>query len=130
MCLNVPFSTVATAETYPSPLRMEAMASFMCECGMSTRGCRARTAFRMRVSMSAIGSVIVSSSPSGLPAGLRDAGDHPLQRQVAETDPAQLELAQEPPRPAAALAAVAVPDRELELLAHRCDPGRRRHRPP
>src|SRR2546427_8622487 len=127
MCLNVPFSTVATAATYPSPLRIEAIASFMCECGISTRGCRARTAFRMRVSMSAIGSVIVSSSSFGLPAGLRDARDHPLQRQVAEADPAHLKLAQEPPRPAAPFAAVAVPDRELVWLAHRRDPGCRRH---
>src|SRR6266481_6164866 len=50
MDLNFPFST-------------EAIASFMFECGISTRGCRARTALRMRVSMSEIGSVIVSSAP-------------------------------------------------------------------
>src|SRR5881296_4013347 len=127
MCLNFPFSTVAIDETYPSSLRMPAMASFMFECGISTRGCRDLTAFRIRVSMSAIGSVMVSSSPPVLPAGFRNARHHPLQRQIAEADPAQLELAQEAPRPPAALAAVAVPDRELLLLAHRRDPGRRRH---
>src|SRR5437867_6598739 len=128
MCLNVPFSTVATAATYPSPLRIEAIASFMCECGISTRGCRERTAFRMRVSMSAIGSVMASSFPLGLPAGLRDAGNHPLQRQVPEADPAHLELAQEPSRPAAALAAIAVADSVFLLLERLRHPGRRRHR--
>src|SRR5262245_9662596 len=107
---------------------MPAIASFMLECGISARGCRARTAFRMRVSMSAIGSVMVSSYPPGLPAGLRDAGDHPLQRQVPEADPTHLELAQEAARPAAALAAVAVADSVFLLLARLRHPGRRRHR--
>src|SRR4029077_16642029 len=45
-----------------------------------------------------------------------------------EADPTQLELAQEAPRPAAALAAVAVADGILQLLAPFCDPCRRFHR--
>src|SRR6266850_1620355 len=57
--------------------------------------------------------------PFRLPAGLRDARDQPLQRQVPETDPAHLELAHEAPGAAAALAAVADPERVLLFLAQR-----------
>src|SRR6185295_10394603 len=105
MNLNFPFSTIATPEMYPSAFRMPARASFIFEWGMSRRGCRDRTAFRIRVSMSAIGSVMVSS-----PARLGHARDESLERQVAEADPAHLELAHEAAPPAAPLAAVAVAD--------------------
>src|SRR5215470_15427557 len=128
ICLNFPVSTVATALMYPSFLRIAAIACFIFECGISTRGWRERTAFRIRVSMSAIGSIMVSSRPPGLPAGFRDARDHSLKRQVAEADPADLELAQKAPRPSAPPAAVAVPNRVFRLLGHRRDPGCRRHR--
>src|ERR1700733_11383651 len=42
---------------YPSSLRMRAISSFSLEAGTSTFWCRALTALRMRVSMSATGSV-------------------------------------------------------------------------
>src|SRR5258706_3944631 len=130
MYLNAPFSMSVTESTNPSLRIMLANACFILECGISTRACRARTAFRIRVSMSAIGSVIVSSSllSSRLPARLGDAGDHPQERQAPEADPAHLELAHEAPRPAAAPASVAVPDGKLRLPAHRRHPGCRRHR--
>src|SRR5262245_53864860 len=105
MDLKRPVSTMVTPEMYPSAFRMPARASFIFECGMSSRGCRDRTAFRTRVSMSAIGSVMVSS-----PARLGHAGDESLERQVAEADPAHLELAHEAAPPAATLAAIAVAD--------------------
>src|SRR5258708_730863 len=50
-----------------------------------------------------------------LPAGLDHAGEVPLQREVAEVDAAEPELAVEAARAAADLAPVAVPDLELLL---------------
>src|SRR6185437_7329973 len=64
---------------------------------------------------------------TALPARLADAGDLPLQRHLAEADPAQAELPQEGPRPAAAPAAVAVADRELRLLPRLLDQSLSRH---
>src|SRR5882672_4637163 len=120
---------------YPSLLRMLAIASFKVEWGMSVRGWRARTAFLMRVSMSAIGSVIAPSrfrpvmpAAAASPARLRHAGDQPLERQAPEADPAHLEAAQEPPSPPASLAAIAEADGVLLLLLHCRYPGLRRHR--
>src|SRR5918911_776209 len=116
---------------------MRATSSFSFEAGMSTRECLAAMALRMRVSMSAIGSVITQTPDrvlgvgswvpvprpldpapktrnlSSLPARLDDAGDLPLQRQLAETDAAQLELAQVAAGAAAALAARVGARREL-----------------
>src|SRR5512135_546466 len=109
--------------------RMRAISAFSFETGMSTRRCRAPAAFRIRASMSAIGSVIMwDSSPivSGqhrtcrswkcqprLPARLAHARDLAAQRHLPEADPAQAELAQVAPRPTAALAAVAGAHAEL-----------------
>src|SRR5579864_8397890 len=59
-------------------------------------------AFRMRVSMSAIGSVSTSSL---LPAGLRHAGDGALVGELPQADTADAELAEHRARPAAAAAA-------------------------
>jgi hypothetical protein len=58
-------------------------------------------ALRMRVSMSAIGSV---STASLLPAGLRHAGDHALVRKLAQADAAEAELAENGAGTAAAVA--------------------------
>src|ERR1700738_2695110 len=91
---------------------MRAISTFSLEDGRSTRGCFARAAFRIRVSISAMGSVVILPS---LPAGLHHAGDFSLKRQAAETDAAHFKLAQEAARAAADPAAVAFPDLVLEL---------------
>src|SRR6187200_295078 len=87
---------------YPSSWRRRAISSFMREVGMATVSCIARFALRMRLSMSAIGSVSISSS---LPAGLGHSRNGSLVREVAEADPAELVAAEHGTRPAAAVAA-------------------------
>src|SRR5580692_4239921 len=91
---------------------MRAISTFNLEDGRSTRGCFARAALRMRVSKSAMGSVVILSS---LPAGLHHAGNFSLEREAAETDTAHLELAERAPRAAADPAAVALADLVLQL---------------
>ena len=59
----------------------------------------------MRVRKSAIGSVMFSLSES--PGGLRHAGKGPLERELAEAEPAEPELAVDRACPAALLAALA-----------------------
>src|SRR5690349_7269023 len=73
--------------------------------------CSALLALRMRVSMSAIGSV---STVSLLPARVRHAGNRALVRELAEADPAEAELAEDRARAAAPVAARVVA--HLELL--------------
>src|SRR5215471_4579964 len=99
--LKPPFSISVTSATNPSALRIAAIAIFRRECGTSVRAWRACTALRMRVNRSAIGSFISS------PRRLGHSGDEPLERQVAETDPAHLEAPHVGARPPAPLAAVA-----------------------
>src|SRR5690349_10299576 len=65
-------------------------------------------ALRMRVSMSAMGSVIMGS-----PARLDHAGDLPAEREEPETNPAELELSVVAASTAAHLATVPVADGEL-----------------
>jgi hypothetical protein len=67
-------------------------------------------ALRMRVSMSAIGSVSIRSL---LPARLRHAGDRALVRELAQADPAESELAEHGARPSAPVAARVVADAVL-----------------
>src|SRR5262245_59199673 len=55
---------------------------------MSTTGRSIATALRIRVSMSAMGSVSIES-----PARLLHTGNQTVQRQIAEAQPAQLEFA-------------------------------------
>jgi hypothetical protein len=55
--------------------------------GISTQRCPAAPAFRIRVSMSAMGSVIMAVVLP-LPAGLPDARDLAPQRHLPEADPA------------------------------------------
>src|SRR3989442_15150475 len=86
----------------PSFLRMSATRTFSREAGMSTFSCSARLAFRMRVSMSAIGSLLIARSP----ARLHDARDLALERQLAEAQAAHLELSEISAGAAAELAAV------------------------
>src|SRR5690348_692506 len=74
----------------------------MREYGISQLGWRAREALRMRVSMSAMGSLIVM----GLPARFRHARDLSCQGELAEADATQREATDEGARTAAQLAAV------------------------
>src|SRR5918996_1186351 len=87
---------------------MRAISTFSLEAGTSTRACFAMTALRRRVSISAIGSVIFySRGPNTRSApSLRHAGHVALQRQLAEAEPAQRELAHVGSRPSAKMAAV------------------------
>src|SRR5262245_22023002 len=72
---------------------MRAIASFCFEDGMRTLSCSATLALRMRVSMSAIGSVIVIVRlPS--PARLRDTGHFAGVHHLAQADAAEPELAE------------------------------------
>src|SRR3954471_10509043 len=81
---------------------MAARASFSLEDGMRTVSCIATLALRMRVSMSAIGSVIViAASPPASPTGLRHAGQLAGVRQLAHADAAQPEVAVDRARAAA-----------------------------
>src|SRR5262245_39679333 len=77
---------------------------------MSTNGRSMATALRIRVSMSAIGSVIIES-----PARLLHSGNQTVERQAAEAQPAQLELAVHRSRAAAQLAAPLAAATELGL---------------
>src|SRR2546423_9769235 len=77
---------------------MPARASFSLEEGMRTVSCMATLPLRMRVSMSAMGSVIVIASPPS-PAGLRDARHFAAVHHLAKADPAQPELAVHGARP-------------------------------
>src|SRR5438132_12264477 len=90
---------------------MRAISSFSFDDGISTRSCSALLALRMRVSMSATGSVSISFL---LPGALRHARDHALMGELAQADPAEPELLEHGAR-AAALAAAAVVA-GLELL--------------
>src|SRR5260370_37495864 len=89
---------------------------------ISTAGRSMLLALRMRVSMSAIGSVIManqvlnsklSGPPEGseqgtafeLPTGFAHAGNQPVAGHIAEANPADAELAIHGPRPAPQLAA-------------------------
>src|SRR6266566_3176647 len=86
--------------------------------GMSTAGRSIRFAFRMRVSMSAKGSVIIVVLPS--PARLLHAGNQPVAGHVAETNATDAELAIDRPSAATELAAAAdanpFPRRHLDLV--------------
>src|SRR5512136_605215 len=95
----------------PSSWRILDSSSLTLEAGTSQRSLPACTALRMRVRKSAMGSVIVIAHP--LPARLGHAREVALQGQLAETQAAQLELADVGARTTAQFAAVAVPDAEL-----------------
>src|SRR5512141_1242077 len=90
-----------------------AISTFTFEPGMSTRRCFAPHALRMRVNISAIGSVMLIYDSS--PAGLAHAGNHSLQRQFAETDSANSKFPEEGARASAPSAAIVLPDAELRL---------------
>src|SRR5258708_13017765 len=91
---------------------MRAISVLRCEAGTSGGWWWAGAALGRRVRKSAIGSVCIVL----LPAGFHDAGDFPLQRHTAETDPAHLELPDIPARAAAAAAAIAYPHLEFRFF--------------
>src|SRR5258705_3838361 len=116
--------------------RIFAISTFSFESGMSTRRCFAPQALRMRVSISAIGSVMLINSFSfsyriqpksavrslsrtcrseWLPARLADARDVSRQRHLSETDSAESELSQESAGSTAPPAAIVLPHLELRL---------------
>src|SRR5262245_28570204 len=86
---------------------MRAMPSFRREVGISALSCNALLALRMRASMSATGSVSISTGL--LPARLGHARDDALVRELTQADPAEPELAEHGPRAPAAVAARVVP---------------------
>src|SRR5438309_2178567 len=113
---------------------MPARASFSLDEGIRTLSCIAMLALRMRVSMSAIGSVIVIGAPPS-PTRLRDAGQLSGVRQHAHADAAQPELAVHGVWPAATAASGVRPHLELGLalllldqclLCHYCCPSLRK----
>src|ERR1700722_3334803 len=94
----------------PSCSRMEARDSLSLEPGIFTVSNMAELALRMRVSMSAMGSVMVMA---GLPAGLRHAGDLTGVHHHPQADTAQPELAVDGLGPATPLAPGVPPYLEL-----------------
>src|SRR5258707_3409070 len=82
---------------------MRAISSLSFEDGSSTRSCSALLALRMRVSMSATGSVIIGGRL--LPRALRHAGDDTLMGELPQADPAEPELLVHRARPPALVAA-------------------------
>src|ERR1017187_1797889 len=92
---------------------MRAISDFNLEAGTSTLGWRAWIAFRTRVSMSAMGSLVIIFLLPALPASLHHAGDLAVQGELAETETAHAEFTQKGARPAAAPTPVAVPDSQL-----------------
>src|SRR6185312_8880488 len=99
---------------------MRAISVLSLDAGTSTFGCRAAMALRTRVSISAMGSVTGSSTPSclwacRLPARLHHAGNLAVQRELTEAEPANPVLAEERARTSAAPAAVAMAAGHLRL---------------
>src|SRR5579872_3258937 len=92
---------------------MRARFSFSLELGMRTVSFMAVLALRMRVSMSAMGSVMVIGASLPSPARLGHSGDLPGVDQHPEADPTQSELAEHGTGPAATPAAGVAPHLEL-----------------
>src|SRR4051812_42637283 len=89
---------------------MRAISTLSFEVGISVRSCSALLALRMRVSMSATGSVSISSL---LPRALRHARDDALVGEFPQADPAEPELLEDGTRTPAAVAAGVVAHLEL-----------------
>src|ERR1700751_3788446 len=103
---------------------IRAISTLNFEEGKSTRGCFEREALRIRVNMSATGSVVIRPS---LPAGLHHARDFTLEREASKTDTAHLKFSERAARPAANAATVALTDLVLQLLVRLRDLTRTRH---
>src|SRR6476659_10029404 len=98
-----PSCSSLTSAMKPSSLRMRAISRLVRDAGTTTSVCRARDAFRTRVSMSAIGSEMFIGF---LPARLGDARQLAQERTLPEADAAQREPPHVGPRAAAHDAAV------------------------
>src|ERR1035437_9237756 len=95
---------------------MRATSAFSLEAGTSTLGWRAWIALRTRVSMSAMGSLVIVLLLPVLPASLGHAGNLAIQGELAETQAANAEFAQERARASTPPATVAVPALQLRGL--------------
>src|SRR6266571_2623811 len=95
---------------YPSSLRTRAISTPTRDAGKATRECPAVFAFRIRVSISAMLSVLISLVPSSSPRRLLHARDLSLRREHAKTDAADAELPHVRARPAAEVAAIVLGD--------------------
>src|SRR5580765_3071887 len=89
---------------------MRAISTFNFEFGISARSCSALLALRMRVSMSATGSVSILVL---LPRALRHARDDALMGELPQADPAESELLEDRAGAPAAVAAGVVAHLEL-----------------
>src|SRR2546428_2119090 len=96
---------------YPPPCKTRAISTASREAGSETRAWAEALALRIRVSMSAIVSVLILSSPRSF----LDAGDLTPRRQRSEADPADTELADVGARPATILASAVGLHRVLGL---------------
>src|SRR5580692_490250 len=129
----VPDWATSNPAMYPSRWRMTASDSLSFELGILTLSCIAVLALRMRVSMSATGSVIVMSAFLPSPARLGDAGDLPRVHHDAQADATEAELAQHGSGPAAPPAPRVRADLELGrplLLLDQCLLGHGARRSP
>src|SRR5438874_13749700 len=106
----------------PSSLRTCAKCALIPDAGISSTGRSMRAPLRIRVSMSANGSVIMVVRSS--PTRLRDAGNQAVARQISKTDAADAELPIDRSGPSADLAAHFDPDpiARPELRIHRIAP--------
>src|SRR5579863_3752032 len=127
MVFFAPSSATLKLVIYPSSFKMRAISAFSLEAGTSTFGWRAWIALRTRVSMSAMGSLVIvllllNASPLSaadvggawdahffLPARLRHARNLTVQRELAEAQTADAEFAQKSARPSTSPAAVTMP---------------------
>src|SRR4051794_14934718 len=87
---------------------MRAISAFSLEAGTSTFGWRAWIALRTRVSMSAIGSLVIVLLLHFLPASLGHTRNLAIEGELAEAEAANSELAQKCAGPSAAPAAIPV----------------------
>src|SRR5512134_39214 len=85
------------------------MATFSFDAGITTSVFSTPWAFRIRVSMSAMGSLMLIVRSPRLPAGLDEARDVAPHRGFADLGPRQAELAERAARTAGDVAAVAQP---------------------
>src|SRR6476620_2837778 len=92
---------------------MRAISAFSLEAGTSTFGWRAWIALRTRVSMSAIGSLVIVLLLHFLPASLGHTRNLAIQGELAEAEAANSKLAQKRARPSTTPAAVPVAAWEL-----------------
>src|SRR6516162_4889537 len=100
---------------------MRAISAFSREAGTSTLGWRAAMALRTRVSMSAMGSLIIFLLPGLLPTRLDHSRNLAVERKLPEAQPAYPEFAEITARAPAAPTAVAVLAAQLRLpVLHRC----------